>query len=328
MLDSRLALIRSFDPQTAGEHLELDVPAVAPETTAGEARTGIIGRRFASAVDVAVLQDGRLAGLIRIEDLLAAEPQRPCGDIMDATPPVVAPGVDQERVAWQAVHQAESSIAVVDTTGNFLGLIPPNRLLEVLLWEHDEDMARLGGYLRDTQAARTASEEQVVRRFLHRMPWLLVGLLGAVLAADIVGSFERNLEENVLLAFFMPGIVYMADAVGTQTEALIIRGLSVGVPIHRVARREIITGLLVGIVLSAVLLPVVLLRWGEGDIAVAVALGLFGACSTATAVAMALPWLLHRSGRDPAFGSGPLATVIQDLLSILIYFGVASLVVT
>jgi magnesium transporter len=287
-----------------------------------------VGRRFASAVDVAVLQEGRLVGLIRIEDLLAAEPERPCGEIMDASPPVVAPGVDQEQVAWKAVHQAESSIAVVDATGTFLGLIPPARLLEVLLWEHDEDIARLGGFLRDTAAARTASEERVLRRFWHRMPWLLVGLVGAVLAADVVGSFERDLEANVLIAFFLPGIVYMADAVGTQTEALIIRGLSVGVPIHRVARRELVTGLLVGAVLSAVLLPVVLLRWGEGDLALAVAVGLFGACSTATAVAMALPWLIHKAGRDPAFGSGPLATVIQDLLSILIYFGVASVLVT
>ena len=114
-------------------------------------------------------------------------------------------------------------------------------------------------------------------RGLYRSHSSPTRLPGAVLAADIVGSFERDLEANVLIAFFLPGIVYMADAVGTQTEALIIRGLSVGVPIHRVARRELVTGLLVGAVLSAVLLPVVLLRWGEGDLALAVALGLFGA---------------------------------------------------
>ncbi|HXH21076.1 MAG TPA: magnesium transporter, partial [Dehalococcoidia bacterium] len=216
--------------------------------------------------------------------------------------------------------------AVVDSTGRFLGLIPPHRLLGVLLLEHDEDMARLGGFIHDTEAARTASEERVARRFWHRLPWLLVGLAGAIVAADLVGSFERELESNVLLAFFVPGIVYMADAVGTQTEALIIRGLSVGVSIGRVARRELVTGLLVGAVLSAVLMPVVLLRWGQGDVALAVGLALFGACSTATAVAMLLPWALHRAGRDPAFGSGPLATVVQDLLSILIYFSVASVV--
>jgi Mg/Co/Ni transporter MgtE len=81
-------------------------------------------------------------------------------------------------------------------------------------------------------------------------PWLLVGLLGALLAADIVGAYEQQLQANVMLAFFIPGIVYLADAVGTQTEALVIRGLSVGVSIGGVVRREVYTGLLVGVTLA------------------------------------------------------------------------------
>jgi magnesium transporter len=327
MQPQHLEIIESFDPQSAGRYAVSDVPVVTPTTTAGQALNSILGRRFASAVDVAVLDDGRLVGVIRIEDLLAAPDGALCRDLMDDNPPIVGPGVDQEQAAWKAVHQAEGSLPVVDAGGRFLGLIPPDRLLGVLLWEHDEDMARLGGFLHDTESARTASEERIVKRFWHRLPWLLVGLAGAIIAADIVGSFEQDLEANVLLAFFMPGIVYMADAVGTQTEALMIRGLSVGVPIHRVALRELITGLLVGVVLALVFLPIAFLRWGDGDVAVAVGLSLFAACSTATAVAMALPWLLHRAGRDPAFGSGPVATVVQDLLSILIYFGIAAAIV-
>jgi magnesium transporter len=150
-----------------------------------------------------------------------------------------------------------------------------------------------------------------------------VGLAGALVAAWIVGSFEERLQGNVALAFFIPGIVYMADAVGTQTETLVIRGLSVGVPIGEVVRRELLTGLFVGLALSATFLPLAWLGW-EGDVAVAAALALFAASSTATLVAMVLPWLFSRLGRDPAFGSGPLATVIQDLASILIYFAIAT----
>jgi magnesium transporter len=120
-----------------------------------------------------------------------------------------------------------------------------------------------------------------------------------------VGAFEHQLDENVLLAFFVPGIVYMADAVGTQTEALVIRGLSVGVPVGRIIGRELLTGLLVGVLLAAAFLPVGLVLWDEDDVIVAVAIALLAACSTATVVAMALPWVLSRLGRDPAFGSGP-----------------------
>jgi len=148
-----------------------------------------------------------------------------------------------------------------------------------------------------------------------------------MLAAIIVGGFEDSLHEQVALAFFVPGIVYMADAVGTQTETLVIRGLSCGVPIRSVARREVLTGLLIGATLSLLFLPFALVVWDEPDVAVTVALALFASCSIATAVALGLPSLLNRFGRDPAFGSGPLATVIQDLLSLLIYFGFATLIV-
>jgi magnesium transporter len=200
-------------------------------------------------------------------------------------------------------------------------------MLGVLLHEHAEDFARLGGYLHDTESARTASAEAVGRRLRHRLPWLLVGLVGAMLAAIIVSGFENALHEQVALAFFVPGIVYMADAVGTQTETLVIRGLSCGVSIQSVARREVLTGLLIGATLSLLFLPFALLVWDEPEVTVTVTLALFTSCAIATVVALGLPWLLHRFGRDPAFGSGPLATVIQDLLSLLIYFAFASLIV-
>jgi magnesium transporter len=119
----------------------------------------------------------------------------------------------------------------------------------------------------------------------------------------------------------------MADAVGTQTETLVIRGLSVGVPIGRVVRRELVTGLAVGTVLAALFFPFSILVWGRVEVSVAVSLALLAACSTATIIAMVLPWLFHRLGRDPAFGSGPLATVVQDLLSLLIYFAIALAIV-
>lgn len=151
----------------------------------------------------------------------------------------------------------------------------------------------------------------------------MLGLAGAAVAAAITAYFEEDLRSNLALALFLPGIVYLADAVGTQTETIVIRGLSVGVPIHRVAKSELVTGLLVGLTISICFVPVAAL-FGSLSLAVAVALALFAAVCTATTVAMFLPWLLTRLGKDPAFGSGPLATVVQDLLSITIYFFIAS----
>jgi magnesium transporter len=313
--------------ETAGEHVARAVPIAAPTDTVGAIRRGLEGRRFETAAAVAVCDQGRLVGLLRIEDLLAASEEASAADAMDPDPPVVGPGVHQERAAWQAVQDGEATLAVVDEGRVFLGFIPPSRMLQVLLWEHDEDMARLGGFVHDAEAARQASQEPVTRRYWHRLPWLLVGLAGALISAGLIGAYERQLEANVLLAFFIPGIVYMADAVGTQTETLIIRGLSVGVKVRQVVKRELITGVLVGVTVAAAFYPLALWRWGDFEVAVTAALALLAACSTATVVAMALPYLLNRLGKDPAYGSGPLATVIQDLVSILVYFAIATAVI-
>ncbi|MFM9884219.1 MAG: magnesium transporter [Burkholderiales bacterium] len=310
------------DPfETAIEHACMNVPIVAPTASIGDARQSILGRQFERATHIVVCEGPKFAGILRMEDFFAAPTEASVASLMDRDAPTVAIGVDQEVAAWRAVQHGESALAVVDRSGRFAGLIPPDRLLEVMLIEHDEDVSRYGGFLAGTSIARLASEEPVQRRFLHRMPWLLLGLAAALLAADIVGWFEGTLQKHLIFAFFIPSIVYLADAVGTQTETLVVRGLSVGVPIRRIVRNELYTGAAVGVALAVIAYPLIWWRWGDVNVAIVVALALLAACSTATIVAMTLPWLLDRLHLDPAFGSGPLATVIQDLLSIIIYFG-------
>jgi len=314
-------------PETALTHACTRVPTAAPADLVSETLDGMRGKHFESAVAVAVLDGDRLAGVATIERILAAPEGATLRDVMDPAPPVVSPETDQEHAAWQAVHRDEAVLAVVDDDGRFRGLIAPRQLLTVLLQEHDEDMARLGGFLHSVEEVQATSLERVARRLWHRMPWLLVGLAGAMVSAVLMGSFEAQLSANLAVAYFVPGIVYLAAAVGTQTETLAIRGLSVGVGIRGIAGREALTGLSMGVMLGVVMLPVVTLLTGDKMLAVAVAVAVLAASTIATAVALALPSLLQRLGKDPAFGSGPLATVIQDLLSILIYLGaVAALV--
>ncbi len=197
----------------------------------------------------------------------------------------------------------------------------------MLLSEHEEDLSRVGGFIKSTKAARDTSSEPVERRFRHRFPWLVIGLGGAMLAADLVSWFEAALHRNVMLAFFIPGIVYLADAVGTQTETIVVRGLSVGIGMRQMVLRELLTGFFIGLALGLIAGPLVWWRWQDADMALCIGLAVFAACSTAAVSALVLPWILDSVSLDPAFGSGPLATVIQDLLSILIYFAIAGVVV-
>ena len=311
----------------AGQSAVSEVPRAAPDARIDDVRAQLARRDFASATEIAVLDGANFVGVVPIERLLAA-----AGDVRLAqlaeTSPVVPPEADLEAAARATARRAGRSVAVVDSEGRFHGLVPPERLLQLLEFEHEEDLARLGGFLSGASAARIASLEPVARRLWHRLPWLGLGLLGAMASAVIVGVFEDEIREEVLLALFVPAVVYMADAVGTQTETVVIRGMALGVPIRTVFARELLTGLVIGALLGAAFFAFTLAVWQEADVAAAVGVSLAISCSIASVVAMALPYGLARLGRDPAFGSGPLATVIQDLLSIVAYFAVALLLVT
>jgi magnesium transporter len=211
--------------EVAAEHATTRVPTAKPGQTAGEVRDAIIGSRFESAVDVAVLDGESLVGIVSIEALLAADRRARIESVMDADPPIVEPGADQEVAAWVMCRRGEASIAV---------------------------------------------------------PWLLLGLVGAMASALLVGAFEEQLDKKVLLAFFVPAVVYMADAVGTQTETVLIRELSVGVTVREIALRELLTGAIIGAVVGAAFVPFALVGWGDGGVAAAVALALFASCSIAT----------------------------------------------
>jgi magnesium transporter len=290
-------------------------------------RVGDVTRRlfdgeYGYAAELVVVDGDRFVGLVPIELLLGAEAETTVGELAAPGTPV-EPDRDLEIAAREAAHHGARSVPVVDSAGRFRGLVPPETLLRHLELEHEEDLARLGGFLSDASAARTASQEPVRLRLWHRLPWLALGLAGAMLSALVIGGFEEELRDEVLLAVFVPAVVYMADAVGTQTETLVIRGMALGVGVRAVVVRELLTGIVIGALLGAAFIVFVLVAWGEGRVALAVGISLAISCSIATVVAMALPYVLSRFGRDPAFGSGPLATVIQDLLSIVAYFAVA-----
>jgi len=313
--------------EVASSHATANVPILHPEDMAGAVRQRLIGQMFATVSDLAVCVDGRLVGIVEIERLLAAAPDTLIARLMDDDPPAVGPDTDQEIAAAVMIAHGEGSLAVVDDDGMFLGLIAPKKMLAVLLQEHDEDLMRLSGLLATGSVSRIASEEHVARRLVHRLPWLALGLIGAMVSAWLVGSSEDQLARTVQLAFFLPAIVYMADAVGTQTETLAVRGLSVGVPIRRFAAKELETGALIGGAVAALFFPFCLFAFKDVAVALTVSLALFVSCGVASVVALLLPWLLTRFHKDPAFGAGPLATVVQDLISIAVYLALASVIV-
>ncbi len=312
--------------ETAARHLVTRVPTAAPDARAGEVREALARGRFDFADAVCLVdEEGRYHGMVPLPRLLGAPAGERVADL--ALPDAAArPEDDQEHVASIAVRHGVAAVPVTDEGHRFLGVVPPLALLRILRKEHVEDLHRLAGIRRESEHARSALEGPPVRRLHDRLPWLLVGLLGSVLSALVVAGFAAALSAKVAVAYFLPAIVYLADAIGTQTEAIAVRGLLFARrPGRRLVALELRTGLLIGAVLGVLLFPVAFLLTGDGRLAGAIAITVVAAGGVATTVGLAFPLLLSRLGADPAFGSGPVATIVQDILSIAIYFGICEL---
>jgi magnesium transporter len=295
-----------------------------PGESAGEIVKRLVRDR-PSSIELVLVVDahGRLVGAAPLARVVALEPGASIDKAMERDFPRVRPDTDQERAASLALHHGVDALPVVDGEGCALGVMPSQALLQVLRREHVEDLHVLAGIKRESTQARHAIEDPPLRRMRHRLPWLMVGFAGSALATAAMAGFESTLSRNLAVAFFVPGIVYLADAIGTQSEAIAVRGLSLTRSgIGHLLSGEVRIGMLIGACFALISFLPVWLLFGDARLAGAVATALFAAGTVAAALGLLLPWWIARSGRDPALGSGPLATVVQDILSLLVYFSV------
>lgn len=228
----------------------------------------------------------------------------------------------RESAASLAIRLRVPGLAILDHSGAFLGALTAVSVMTILRDEHLEDLHHMAGILGRSEPARSALTAPPYRRALYRLPWLLVGAAGSAAATGLMAQAEAALSAHIAVTFFIPAIVYLADAIGTQSEAVAVRGLSItdgGSP--RLILGELGTGALLGLALALLAFLGVWWAFGDTRLASTVAISLAVAGCIATSVGFFLPWTFQRAGVDPALGSGPVATVIQDVLSLAVYLG-------
>ena len=307
--------------ETASHHLLRAVPRAGAGDTVSTVFNNIRGHHYESATAIYILDEyRRLLGLVPMVKLIAAQPEEHMSALMRRNIPTAFLNDDQERVAALAVHHSLSAIPIIDNEKQFLGVVPPTSLIRILREEHLEDLHRISG-ISDKAKLYSLNDASAVRRAKDRLPWLIVGFLGSMIATLVMSFFEATLHARIAVAFFIPAIVYLADAIGTQTEAITVRGLSLSeLSLQQLFLGEFKTGALIGLILGSIAIPVVYIFFGDYRLAIAVGISLFSAGTIASCIGLLFPWLLFKLGKDPALGSGPVATIIQDVLSILIYF--------
>lgn len=306
------------------------VPVVTKNTTAYEAEQLLRTRANEfETVNYLYLVDEqkRLIGVLSLQELFHLSAH---ATVAPFVRPTVSVGVSakQIEVADLALKHTIKAIPVVGQNQEFLGVVPSDKILQILSHEHTKDVLRLAG----VHHAHSSAHEAVLQDspFTHvkmRLPWLILGLFGGVAAAMVVGFFEETLADELILAAFIPAIIYMADAVGTQTEMLFVRALSVqkDLNIKSYIIRESVVNALLGLVLGSIIFVVSFVWIKSLLISSILGISIVTSVLFTTMVAIVLPWMFYIRGQDPAVASGPLATVICDISSLGIYLLVASL---
>lgn len=160
-----------------------------------------------------------------------------------------------------------------------------------------------------------------------RLPWLVLGLVGGFGASFLISRFEHQLNQHVKLAFFIPLIVYLSDAVGTQTETIYVRNSGHKQSLfHIYMVKEALIGISMGLIFGILTLVFSYIWLRDLSLSFTVGLAMAAAVTIAPIIALLMAKLLQSEHQDPAVGAGPFTTIIQNIISICIYFFVASII--
>lgn len=268
-----------------------------------------------------------LIGVFSVKEVFRSPEQTKVREIMEKEVIKVRPHTDQEKIAILALKNNLKSIPVVDKNNKFLGIVPSDIILNVLYSENVEDFLKMAGINSPLQKISKGSSLYL---FKIRIPWLVLGLLGGILGAILITFFEAPLKENFILASFIPLILYMSGAVGNQTEILLIRNmvLDTKINISKYFFREIKVSFLISLILTFLLFSISMIFFSAPyNIAIILGSSLFISIFVAVSVGVFMPYILNKFRKDPAVGSGPFSTILRDILSLVIYFAVASLLI-
>ena len=315
---------------TAGHLMTTDYIDVPPDATAAEAILAV--RRQAEDVEIinylyVVDTEERLLGVASLRDVLTADPEELISSIMAENVISVSPTTDQEPVAKMMAKYDVQALPVVDDRGVFHGIITVDDIIDVMTEEQTEDVHKLGG----VQPIENPYFETTTWTFIKkRGVWLLVLFVGEMFTGTALRHFDDVIASVAQLSYYIPLLISTGGNSGGQSSMLIIRGLAVGEintgDWYRVLVREVVQGIALGLILATIGVVRVLL-WGDG-ISFAVLIGTSLVCISIMGCTIGgmLPLVIKRLGLDPATGSTPFIASLVDVLGILIYFGLAKVI--
>lgn len=320
---------KRYGAESVHSIMSKDVPTCRADDTQGALMSVISSRKWASVHNVYVVDgQGRLQGLVHIDNLLRAPRAAKAKDIMAKPKIVLRPSDDQERAVFEAIKNDIIAIPVADEGDHFLGAVTAWHIIDVMHDEHVEDTLVTAGIRGDMGRVVSETSRRSGMIVRGRAPWLIFGLAMGMLLAVISSMFEEPLQKSVAVAYFIPVVAYIAGAVGTQSGAVAVRALAVSkIKPGLYLLKEFIVGSALGVIVGLLGAIGASIIAQSTTVGLVVGLSLLAASVVSTVLAAIIPIAFKAIGKDPALGSGPLATALQDVASILVYFVFATILI-
>lgn len=313
-------------PDTAGGLMTTEVVSLTTDYTVQEAIEYIRqkAREYETVYYMYVTDsEKRLVGVLSLRDLVLAPPEAKLKEIMNTEVIKVPVDMDQEEVASLIADYDLLALPVVEKGDKLLGIVTVDDVIDVIEEEVTEDMAHMSGTSGKIDKLIDAPSISVVKA---RLPWLIVTLIGGLLAGSVIGLFEVVLDSVVFLIIFVPVIMAMGGNVAMQSSTVFVRGLATG-EIERPMRyflREIKIGFMMGCLVGLGTAIAAQLWKGMPILGAIAGTAMFFTVILATANGVLVPKLFDRLGIDPAISASPFVTTIQDIIGLVIYFSLAT----
>jgi len=325
-LASDIVSLLSYDEDTAGGLMAKEFFCVKKDWTVAKAIAEMrIQAEDTNNVFTVYVVDvkGELLGTLSLKTFLFANNSTTIEDLYVPNPRFVTSDTDAEEVADLMDKYDLVAIPVVNDANILLGRITIDDIVDVIREEADKDFQIASGI---TEKVESRDNVWILSR--ARLPWLLIGLLGGILGAQVIGLFESDILTHAELALFIPLIAAMGGNVGIQSSALIVQGLANGsLGMESVVKKllkEIGVAFLNGIICSLVIFAYVIFAGHGMELAITVCVSLLSVIIVSGLFGTYIPLVLNKFKIDPALATGPFITTINDVFGLLIYFGIAA----
>ncbi|HEX9746636.1 MAG TPA: magnesium transporter [bacterium] len=269
----------------------------------------------------------KLKGTVSLRDIISAQPDVKIADIMAPDPVVANTHMDQEEVAAIAVKYDFLAVPVVDNENRLVGIVTIDDLVQVMEEEASEDVYRMAAMEELEDSYFDTSLPVLFRR---RILWLILLVFAQAGTGALLKHYQEALTQVIMLVYFVPMLTGSSGNAGTQSAAIMIRGLATGEiefnQIWRIIGREIAMGVILGLVLGIIGGSMSMILGNDPKLFLAVSIAFLLTIITGNFAGAFLPLLFKRIGFDPAVMSGPFITTIVDFSGVIIYFQIAKMI--